>query len=122
MTDVYYEPSKLNQTQLNMFESNIREDRTSEDLLTQVILDLGLTLDLKIEEKEILGNKVYYVAGNSLVACFDNKINIDIINEICKIKPLKIVFRESSFSNDSDKINAYERIKKLSPETEISVI
>lgn len=122
MRDVYYEPSKLNQAQLNMFESNIKEDRTSEDLLTQVILDLGLTLDLSIEERNILNNKVYFVAGNSLVACFDNQINIDILNQICEVKPLKVVFRESSFRNDSDKINAYERIKKLSPETEISVI
>ena len=122
MKDVYYEPSKLGQEQLKMFESNIKEDRTPEDLLTQVILDLGLTLDLNIEEKDILGNKVYFVAGNSLVACFDNQINIDIINEICKIKPLKVVFRESSFNNDSKKINAYERIKKLSPETEVNVM
>lgn len=122
MKDVYYEPSKLDQTQLNMFESNIKEDRTSEDLLTQVILDLGLTLDLSIEERNILNNKVYFVAGNSLVACFDNKINIEILDEICKIKPLKVVFRESSFGNDSDKINTYERIKKISPETEVNVI
>ena len=122
MKDIYYEPSKLNQTQLNMFESNIKEDRTSEDLLTQVILDLGLTLDLSIEERKILNNKVFFVAGNSLVACFDEQINIDILNQICEVKPLKVVFRESSFRNDSDKINAYERIKKLSPETEISVI
>ena len=122
MKDIYYEPSKLNQAQLNMFESNIKEDRTAEDLLTQVILDLGLTLDLRIEEKNILNNKVYFVAENSLVACFDNQININILNQICEIKPLKVVFRESSFRNDSDKINAYERIKKLSPETEISVI
>ena len=122
MKDVYYEPSKLGQEQLNMFESNIKEDRTSEDLLTQVILDLGLTLDLNIEERNMLNNKVYFVAGNSLVACFDNKINIDILDEICKIQPLKIVFRESSFNNDSEKINAYERIKKLSPETEVNVL
>lgn len=122
MKDVYYEPAKLNQAQLDMFESNIKEDRTPEDLLTQVILDLGLTLDLKIEEKEILGNKVYFVEKNSLIACFDNKINTNIIDEICKMKPLKIVFRESSFNSDSDKINTYERIKKLSSETEMSVI
>ncbi len=122
MKDIYYEPSKLKQEQLNMFESNIKEDRTPEDLLTQVILDLGLTLDLSIEEKDILNNKVYFVAENSLVACFDKQINIDIINKICEVKPLKVVFRESSFRNDSEKINSYERIKKLSPETEISVI
>ena len=122
MKDVYYEPSKLEQSQLNMFESNIKEDRTPEDLLTQVILDLGLTLDLKIEEKNILKNKVFFVAENSLVACFDDKIDINIIDEICKYKPLKIVFRESSFKNDSEKINAYERIKKISQETEVNVI
>lgn len=122
MRDVYYEPSKFKQSQLNMFESNIKEDRNSDDLLTQVILDWGLTLDLSIKESNILDNKVYFVEENSLVACFDNQINIDILNQICEIKPLKVVFRESSFKNDSDKINAYERIKKLSPETEISVI
>ena len=122
MKDVYYEPSKLGQQQLNNLESNIKDDRTPEDLLTQVILDLGLTLDLKIEEKEILNNKVYFVAQNNLVACFDNEINIDIIDQICKTQPLKVVFRESSFKNDSEKINTYERIKKLSPETEINVL
>ena len=122
MKDVYYEPSELKQTQLNGFETNIKEDRTSEDLLTQVILNLGLTLDLKIEEKEILNNKVFYVAKNSLVACFDKTIDINIIDEICKVKPLKIVFRENSFENDTDKINSYERIKKLSPETEVNII
>ena len=122
MKDVYYEPSKLEQTQLNMLETNIKEDRTSEDLLTQVILDLGLTLDLKIEEKTILNNKVYFVAENSLVACFDDKINMEMIDEICKEKPLKVVFRESSFKSDNDKINTYERIKKLSTQTQISII
>lgn len=122
MKDVYYEPSKLKQTQLNIFESNIKDERTAEDLLTQVILNLGLTLDLNIKAEKIIDNTVYFVAENSLVACFDNQVNIDILNTICEIKPLKIVFRESSFKNDSEKINAYERIKKLSPETEISVI
>lgn len=122
MKDIYYEPSKLKQAQLNIFESNIKADRTAEDLLIQVMLDLGLTLDLKIEEKAILDNKVYYVEDNSLIACFDDEVNINIINEICEVKPLKIVFRESSFKDDSEKINTFERVKKLSPETEINVI
>lgn len=122
MKDVYYEPTDLQQSQLNMFESNIKEDRTAEDLLTQVILDLGLTLDLKIEEKKILNNNVYFVETNSLVACFDEEIDINIIDEICKYNPLKIVFKESSFKTDSDKINIFERIKKLSNETEINII
>ena len=122
MKDVYYTPTELKQSQLNMFESNVKEDRTPEDLLTQVILDLGLTLDLSIEEKRILNNNVYFVESNSLVACFDNIIDINIIDEICKCKPLKIVFKESSFKTDSDKINTFERIKKLSNETEINII
>ena len=122
MKDVYYTPTDLKQSQLNMFESNIKEDRTAEDLLTQVILDLGLTLDLKIEEIKILNNNVYFVENNSLVACFDDTIDINIIDEICKCNPLKIVFKESSFKTDSDKINTFERIKKLSPETEINII
>ena len=122
MKDVYYAPTELKQTQLNMFESNVKEDRTAEDLLTQVILDLGLTLDLSIEEKKILNNNVFFVESNSLVACFDDTIDINIIDEICKCKPLKIVFKESSFKTDSDKINTFERIKKLSNETEINII
>lgn len=122
MKDVYYAPTDLQQSQLNMFESNIKEDRTPEDLLTQVILDLGLTLDLSIEEKKILNNKVYFVEKNSLVACFDNEIDINIVDEICKCNPLKIVFKESSFKTDSDKINIFERIKKLSTDTEINII
>lgn len=122
MKDVYYAPTELQQAQLNMFESNIKEDRTAEDLLTQVILDLGLTLDLKIEERKVLDNNVYYVEENSLVACFDSTIDINIIDEICKCNPLKIVFKESSFKTDSDKINTFERIKKLSNDTEINII
>lgn len=122
MRDVYYKPSELNQAQLNMFETNIKDNRTSEDLLTQVILDLGLTLDLKIEEKNILGNRVYFVDENSLIACFDDNIDINIINEICKLTPLKVVFKDSSFKNDNDRINVEEIIKKLSPDTEINIL
>lgn len=122
MKDVYYTPTDLQQSQLNMFESNIKEDRTSEDLLTQVILDLGLTLDLSIEERKIINNNVYFVENNSLVACFDDTIDINIVDEICKCNPLKIVFKESSFKTDSDKINVFERIKKLSNDTEINII
>ena len=116
MKDVYYMPNELEQGNLSEFESNIKEDRTTDDLLTQVILDLGLSLDLKIEEKMIGKNKVYYVAGNSLVACFDDKIDIDIVDEICKCEPYKIIFKDSAFKTDNDKINLEERFKKLLPQ------
>ena len=116
MKDVYYMPNDLEQGNLAEFESNIKEDRTTDDLLTQVILDLGLTLDLNIEEKMIGKNKVYYVAGNSLVACFDNKIDIDIVDKICECEPYKVVFKDSAFRTDNDKINLEERFKKLLPQ------
>ena len=116
MKDVYYMPNDLEQVNLSEFESNIKEDRTTDDLLIQVILDLGLTLDLNIEEKMIGKNKVYYVAGNSLVGCFDDNIDIDIIDEICKYEPYKVVFKDSAFKTDNDKINLEERFKKLLPQ------
>ena len=122
MNDVYYKPNEISQGQLDMFELNIKEDRSTEDILTQVILDLGLTLDLKIEEKNILNNKVYFVDENSLIACFDDKIDINIVDEICKYRPWKVVFKDSSFKYDNDKINLYEKIKKLSPETEVNIL
>ena len=122
MKDVYYTPTDLKQSQLNMFESNIKEDRTAEDLLIQVILDLGLTLDLSIEKRKVINNNVYFVENNNLVACFDDTIDINIVDEICKCNPLKIVFKESSFKTDSDKINVFERIKKLSSDAKINII
>lgn len=122
MKEVYYKPADVSQINLLDFISNIKDDRTSDDLLTQVMLDLGLTLDLKIEEKTLLNNKVYFVECNSLIACFDDNIDISIIDEICKYNPLKVVFKDSSFKTDKDKINLEEKIKKLSPDTEVSVL
>ena len=122
MKDIYYIPNEIKQSQLGMFESNIKEDRSSEDLLTQIILDLGLTLDLKIEEKNILNNKVYFVDENSLIACFDDEININVVDEICRCNPLRVVFKDESFKFDNDKINLQERFNKLSPNTEISIL
>lgn len=116
MKDVFYKPNDLEQSQLRLFESNIKEDRTTEDLLTQVILDLGLTLDLNIEERMIGNNKVYYVARNSLVACFDDNIDINIVDKICECEPYKVVFKDSAFKYDNDKINLEERFKKLLPQ------
>ena len=122
MKDVFYKPSEVEQMNLLDYLSNIKDDRRPEDLLTQVMLDLGLTLDLKIEEKSILSNKVFYVEDNSLVACFDDQVDINIIDEICKCNPMKVVFKDISFKTDKDKINLEERIKKLSPDTEVSVL
>ena len=81
-----------------------------------------LTFDLNIEERKILSNKVFYVENISLIACFDDQVDINIIDEICKCNPMKVVFKDISFKTDKDKINLEERIKKLSPDTEISIL
>jgi len=120
--DVYYNPKELKQDKLSGLEDNIKEDRSSEDLLTQVMLDLGLELSLKIETKEILGNKVFFVEDNALIACFDKKINFGIVDEIAKAKPLKVIFKDAGFKDDRDRINVEERFKRLSPETIIKVL
>lgn len=122
MKDVFYHPNDLTQAQLDAFQSNIKEDRTPEDLLTQVILDLGLELSLPIEQKKINGNTVFIVQTNALVACFDNDINFKIIDNIADLQPLKVVFKDASFKDDKDRINAEERFKRLSPETRITVL
>lgn len=122
MKDVYYKPSDISQLNLLDYISNIKDERTSYDLLTQVMLDLGLTLDLNVETKTIINNTVYYVENNSLVACFDDNIDLNIVDEICKCEPMKVVFKDSSFKTDKDKINLEEKIKKLSPDTEVSIL
>ncbi|MPM28403.1 hypothetical protein SDC9_74925 [bioreactor metagenome] len=122
MKDVFYHPLELDQKMLSSLESNIKEDRTPEDLLTQVILDLGLELTLPIEIKQILGNTVYFVQTNALVACFDENVDFNIVDHIADHKPLRVVFRDASFVDDKDRINVEERFKRLSPETKVTVI
>lgn len=122
MKDVFYHPASLDQQQLAFLESNIKEDRTPEDLLTQVLLDLGLELSLPIETKKIGKNTVYIVQTNALVACFDNDIDFKIVDEIAGLKPFKVVFKDASFKDDKDRINVEERFKRLSPETKVTVI
>lgn len=122
MKDVFYHPTELKQVQLEIFVSNIKEDRTTEDLLTQVILDLGLELSLPIETKKIFGNTVFIVQTNALVACFDKNIDFKIVDTIADLKPYKVVFKDASFKDDKDRINVEERFKRLSPETKVTVI
>lgn len=122
MKDVYYTPDKLGQMYLDDMASNIKEDRTGEDLLIQVMLECGLELSLPMESKEIEGKTVYYVAGNSLIACFDDEVSEAVTKKIAEDQPLRVVFRDSSFRDDSARINVEELFKLLSPSTEIQVL
>lgn len=122
MQDVYYRPQDYKQTTLDLFADNVKPGRSAMDLVTQVMLDWGLPLSLKIAETKVSGKQVFKVAGNSLFACFDNGIDEDFAKEIAKEQPLRIVFRDSSFASDTAKENVKQLLKQLSPETEMRVI
>ncbi|WP_227552753.1 site-specific DNA-methyltransferase [Acinetobacter albensis] len=121
MKDVYYTPDALKQADMLDLASNIKDDRTSEDLLFQVMLDWGLELSLPIERKNIAGKEVFYVAGNSLVACFDD-LTFDVVDEVAKDHPLRFVSAEKAIHLDHDKTNIKERFKQLSRDTEVKFI
>lgn len=122
MQDVYYRPQDYKQDQLDMFADNVKPDRTADDLLAQVMLDWGLPLSLKIEQAQIAGKQVFKVAGDSLYACFDKGIDEAFAKAIAQDKPLRIVFRDSGFKDDTAKTNVKQLLKQLSPETEMKVI
>jgi adenine-specific DNA-methyltransferase len=126
MKDVFYHPTEVDQASIDGLVDNVKEDRTSEDLLTQVILDLGLTLDLPIEVKEVGGNTVHCVGGNALVACLDTQITDEAVEEIAKLEPLKVVLRDATFGSGPDRDQNIENIqndfKRLSPDTEITIL
>lgn len=122
MQDVYYKPQDYNQNTLDLFADNVKEGRTAEDLLTQIMLDWGLPLSLPIERKTISGKEVYAVAGDSLYCCFDNGIDEAFAKEIATEKPMRIVFRDSGFKDDTAKENVKQLLKQLSPATEMKVI
>ena len=121
MKEVYYTPDEYAQAELDNLESHIKEDRTGEDLLFQVMLDWGVPLSLPIEVKELQGSSVYYVGIDSLVACFDT-LNTDLIDEISKDKPLKFVSSELAITHDQDKTNIKARFAQLSPDTQVKFI
>lgn len=122
MRDVYYSPDAVNQDLLSKQINNIREDRNSEDLLFQVLLDWGVDLALPISQQTIAGKTVFLVDGNALVACFDIGIDEDFVKKLAGHNPLRAVFRDAGFASDSVKINVEQVFKLLSPTTEIKTI
>ncbi len=122
MKDVYYAPDAVQQADLLAHLDNIREDRTPEDLLFHVLVDWGVGLDLPIATETVAGKTVYFVDGNALAACFDSNISEDLVKELARRKPLRAVFRDSSYGSDSVKINVEQIFKLLSPSTEIKSI
>lgn len=117
MKDIYYSPSDFDMNLLDLMADNIKEDRTPEDLLFQVMLDLGVELSSKIEETTIGGKKVFDVADGFLIACFDKDVNEETIKAIAQKQPYYFVMRDSSLANDSVATNFEQIFATYSPDT-----
>ena len=117
MKEVYYNPAEYEPSLFSSLEDNIKEGRTPEDLLFQVMLDLGVLLSSKIEETTIDGKKVFNVEDNYLMACFDDKVTEEVITKIAKQKPYYFVMRDSSMENDSVATNFEQIFATYSPDT-----
>ena len=120
MEDVYYTPQDFDAQSL--YNENVKPERTNEDLLFQVMLDLGIELSAKIESKQIAGKEVHFVDDNYLVACFDRDVNESAITEIAKLQPIYFVMRDASAANDNVIDNFEQIFKHYSPETVCRII
>ena len=122
MKDVYYTSDAYSKDMFDILADNIKEDRTPEDLLFQVMLDLGIPLSSKIEESVIAGKKVFKVEGNYLIACFDSNLTEETITAIAQQRPYYFVMRDSSMANDSVATNFEQIFATYSPETDRKVL
>lgn len=122
MKEVFYTPDAVSQDGLFDQVNNIREDRTAEDLLFQVLLDWGVDLALPITQETIAGKVVFFVDGNALAACFEEGVSEDFVKLLAKREPLRVVFRDAGFASDSVKINVEQIFKMMSPSTEVKCI
>lgn len=122
MQDVYYQPQQLSQEDLFASVDNIKSDRSSEDLLFQVLLDWGVDLTLPIRRESIQGKEVFIVDDNALVACFEQGISEELIHELAALNPLRAVFRDNGFASDAVKVNVTQIFKQRSPITEVKSI
>lgn len=122
MEDVYYRPADYNQGQMELFADNIKSDRTPEDLLFQVMLDLGILLSSDIQETEIAGKKVFSVADGYLIACFDKNVTEETVKAIAQKQPVYAVFRDNSMASDSVATNFEQIFETYSPRTQRKVL
>ena len=122
MEDIYYSPAATDQRNLFNMVDNVKPDRTSEDLLFQVMLELGATLDSKIEETTVSGKTIYNVADNYLVACFDQDVADDVVTAIAKMQPMYAVLRDTSMKTDSTATNFEQLFKTYSPSTVTKIL
>lgn len=122
MRDVYYAPDAVTQADLLGQIDNIRPGRSSEDLLFQIFVDWGLDLALPVAKEVIEGKEVFFADGNALAACFETGVSDELVKAIAKRKPLRALFRDGSYADDSVKINVEQIFCLLSPETKVRSI
>ena len=122
MKDIYYLPDDLEQSDLLNMADNVKEDRTAEDLLFQVLVDWGVDLTLPIRRETVQDKTVFFVDDNALVACFERDVTEGLVKELASYKPLRIVFRDNGFVSDAVKINVEQIFSQLSPATEVKAI
>ncbi|WP_156286191.1 site-specific DNA-methyltransferase [Oceanivirga salmonicida] len=122
MKNVYFTPDGYTQDILESLENNIKEGRNDLDLLFECLLDWGITLSNKYDEYSVDNSIIHSYNKGDLVACFSSNISMEVVEFIAKMKPIRVVFRDSSFKNSSDKINVEEIFKMLSPDTSIKVL
>lgn len=122
LKDVYYSPDVVTQDSLFGQIDNIKEGRTDEDLLFQILLDWGVDLSLPVQAEKIAGKTVYFVDENAVAACFEAGIDEDFVKQLAERKPLRAVFRDSGYGSDNTKINVEQIFKLISPSTEVKTI
>ena len=122
MQDIYYSPKDISQADLFSQVDNVKPDRTGEDLLFQVMLELGATLDSKIETTTIAGKTIYNVAEGYLVACFDPDVTDDVVKAIAQMQPAYAVLRDTSMKDDSTATNFEQIFKTYSPDTVTKIL
>lgn len=124
MKDVHYRPDELDQKDLLNAVDNVKEDRSAEDLLFQVLVDWGVDLTLPIRCETLHDKTILFVDDNALVACFDQGVTEDLVKELAQREPppLRVVFRDNGFASDAVKINVEQIFRQLSPSTEVKTI
>ena len=113
MQDVYYKPSELKQADLLSSIDNIKADRTPLDLLFGVMVEWGVSLSLPLQEVKVGENTIHIVGDNDLVACFDKNVSTATITKMAELNPTRVVFRDSCFEKDDEKINMFEIFKTI---------
>ena len=122
MSDVWRSPDETEQAELAGLEDSVKDGRTGEDLLFQVLLDWGLDLALPISVEQVEEREVFMVDDGALVACFDDDVTPELVRALAQLEPLRVVFRDSGFASDDARINAEQIFKELSPATDVKAI